>query len=328
VPVSFIGFGGGHGLYVTLRALNLLMSRKERDMHICAVVGVSDDGGSSGRLRKQFPIVPPGDLRMALAALCPLDDQVNPDNSIEQLFQYRFTIDPTSDLSGHVVGNVMLTALWEQGHSTVEGLDILGDLLGVRGRVLPATNLPTVIKAQVSGLDPMDKGSTREVVGQVGVATTMGQVLSTSMVPSQPIACPQAIEAISTSDYLVFGPGSWFTSVTPHLLIPEMREAIASSNAKRILVLNLHEQRGETKGFLSADYLKSWGSMSGDIALDFVIADPDHVQNELDFIRVSHDIGVQIIWSPVSRSNETHDPDLLAKAFDTLITMERGNTWQ
>jgi len=328
VPVSFVGFGGGHGLYVTLRALNLLQSRNERNIEISAVVGVSDDGGSSGRLRDQFPIVPPGDLRMALAALCPLDERVKPDNNIEQLFQYRFTTEPASDLSGHVVGNVMLTALWALGHSTVEGLGILGDLLGARGRVLPATNSPTVIKAQVSGLDPLDEGSISEIVGQVGVATTQGQVVSTSLLPSHPIACQEAIEAINTSDYLVFGPGSWFTSVTPHLLIPELREAIATSNAKKVLVVNLHEQRGETTGFLSVDYLKSWSSMSDEITLDFVIADPDYVQNELDFIEVSREIGAKIIWSPVSLSRETHDPDLLAKAFDTLVTMERGNTWQ
>jgi uncharacterized cofD-like protein len=327
MTTSFTGFGGGHGLYVTLRALNLLKSQHRRDIHICGVVGVSDDGGSSGRLREQFPIVPPGDLRMALAALCPLDRQENSNENIEEFIQYRFATVPDTDLAGHVLGNVMLTALWSQGHSTVQGLDILGRFIGAQGRVFPSTDLPTVMKAQVAGLDPVNPEKTRELVGQVGVATTTGQVVSTSLQPPQPAACPEAVEAVIQSDYLLFGPGSWFTSVTPHLLIPELREAIRVSDAKKILVVNLHEQRGETSGFSSVDYLKSWVKMADEIPLDYIIADPQFVHNEADFNDAARSIGAQVSWASVARNSETHDPLLLASAFDNVVTKERGNIW-
>ncbi len=328
MPVSFIGFGGGHGLYVTLRALNLLKSHLGRNMEICGVVGVSDDGGSSGRLRNQFPIVPPGDLRMALAALCPQGHQADSRGGIEEFLQYRFASEPSSDLSGHVVGNVMLTALWAQGHSTVRGLEILGNFLGAQGRVLPATNSATVMKAQVSGLNERDPEHTCEVVGQVAVATTMGHVINTEMQPPDPKACPESVEAVHNADYLVFGPGSWFTSVTTHLLIPELREAIRASSAKKMLVINLHEQQGETTGFSSVDYLTSWIDMAAEIPLDFVIADPDHVDCQRNFHEVADRMGVKVVWARVAHHSDTHDPVLLSEAFDSVVTMERGKTWQ
>ena len=339
MSISVVGFGGGHGLYATLRALNHLKSSGFLDLDISAIVGVSDDGGSSGRLRSELPIVPPGDLRMALAALCPLSplspfDQKSgvttgaseSSSTVESLLQYRFTSESPSSLSGHVVGNIILAALWAQGFSIVDGLRIFGQMINANGSVLPASETPTVIKALLrQGADP---STTREVVGQVAVATTTGEVESTFIEPPDVVACADAIVKVKEADILIFGPGSWFTSVTPHLLIPDLRAAIADSTAQKVLVMNLSPQKGETTNYDPCDYLESWTRMAPEIPIDVVIADPTCVRQSDRFSSLAGEHEIHVLWQPVASNTQAHDPQLLAKAFGIVLQMNRGIAWQ
>ena len=330
----FIGFGGGHGLYSTLRALNHLKNNNDGcgDLFdITAIVGVSDDGGSSGRLRETFPIVPPGDLRMAIAALCPLDGHQlfpNVDYTTEELLQYRFDPKANSELAGHAVGNILLAALWSQGFSTVEGLSILGAILNIQGRVLPASTEPLVISARVQVVGEVNGFQVKEVIGQGAVATTVGEVLSLTIDPPLPKVSADAVTSIGEADYLIFGPGSWFTSVLPHLLISEIHTAVRASKAHKILVVNLAPQSGETSTFTASDYLTSWRKLVPDIPLDSIVADPQFVSGHENLENLARELGGVVQWGNLSRSPQSHDPVLLADSFDKIRAMKRGITWQ
>lgn len=323
---NVVAFGGGHGLYSTLRALTLLKQASTDPLSITAVVGVSDDGGSSGQLRDVYPVVPPGDLRMACAALCPPSDPGN-GVSIEQLLQFRFPDAPASGLSGHVVGNIVLTALWSMGLSTTDGLAQLGSLLNLQGKVLPASTEPTVISALITNEPHERDDSHRRVVGQVAVAQTSGTVIDLFLEPADPEVSNEVIDAINSADHLVFGPGSWFTSVVPHLLIPRIRSAIARSGALRILVLNLVPGHSETARYTPSDYLESWHRLAPEIGLDYVIADSAH-DSEIDQCEYSaQQVGATVIWDSLAQSTHIHDPHALAAVLDRVRGMRRGTTW-
>jgi len=206
-----VALGGGHGLFAALSALRRVTRQ------LTAVVTVADDGGSSGVLRRDFGVLPPGDLRMALAALCG-DDAWG--TTWSQVVQHRF--EGRGGLGGHAVGNVLIVALWELLGDTVQGLDWVGRLLGAHGRVLPMASVPLDLVAEVAGADPARPGEITLVRGQVACASTTGRVRSVSLIPADPPACPQAIAAVGAADWVVLGPGSWFTSVLPHLLVPEL----------------------------------------------------------------------------------------------------------
>ena len=307
-----VALGGGHGLAASLQAL-----RRVTDS-LTAVVGVADDGGSSGRLRTEFGVLPPGDLRMALAALCG-DDSWG--RTWEQVIQHRFG--GTGQLSGHSVGNLLITALWEQTGDAVTGLDWVAALLEANGRVLPCTEVPLTIVAEVMGHDPAHPDEVTSVRGQVEVATTPGQVLHIALDPAEPPACREAIAAVTEADAIVLGPGSWYTSVIPHLVIPELARAITESPAKRIVVLNLNPQRGETTGFAAHTYLDVLFNYLPDLRVDTVIADRRHVEDLAALRRSSADLGAEVFLMDVARTGPEqagmHDPQRLAVAFDTVL---------
>jgi uncharacterized cofD-like protein len=233
-----VALGGGHGLFASLSALRRVTRQ------LTAIVTVADDGGSSGVLRRDFGVLPPGDLRMALAALCG-DDAWG--TTWSRVVQHRF--EGRGGLGGHAVGNVLIVALWELLGDTVQGLDWVGRLLGAHGRVLPMASVPLDLVAEVEGADPDRPGQITLVRGQVACASTTGRVRSVSLIPADPPACPQAVAAVATADWVVFGPGSWFTSILPHLLVPELAEALITTPARRVVALNLVPQAGETDGF-------------------------------------------------------------------------------
>ena len=185
---------------------------------------------------------------MALAALCG-DDEWGATWS--KVVQHRFAAE--GDLHGHAVGNLLIVALWELLGDTVTGLDWVGRLLGARGRVLPMSAVPMEIEAVVAGLDPADPEATSRVRGQVAIATTPAGSRDIVLVPADPPACPEAVEAVHHADWVVFGPGSWFTSVLPHLMVPDLAHAICTTGARRLVVLNLAPQQGETTGFSPGD---------------------------------------------------------------------------
>ena len=253
-----VALGGGHGLFATLTALRSLTS------DITAIVTVADNGGSSGRLREEFPIFPPGDLRMALAALCS-DDEWG--RSWAEIMQYRFTSD--GPLDGHAVGNLLLAALWDRDEDPVEGLDRVGALLKVVGRVLPMASQPLDIEATFS-----DQGVKRVVRGQKEVATTTGRFETLQLIPSNPKARPEAIAAIKDADWVTMGPGSWISSVLPHLLVPEQVVALTECSAKKILLLNLDDSHdGEFSGRSALDHIAALQKLAPQLSFDFVVAD-------------------------------------------------------
>lgn len=306
-----VAFGGGHGLAASLAALRRITDR------LTAVVTVGDDGGSSGRLRAELGALPPGDLRMALAALAGADPW---SSTWAEVFQRRFGGD--GPLSGHAVGNLVLTALAEHTGSVVAALELAGRLLGVRGRVLPLSEESIDIVAEVAGLDPDDPTATREVRGQVAVATTRGAVISTRVEPAEPRACPSACAAVETADWLVLGPGSLYTSMLPHLLVPQLHKTIMTAPARRLVVLNLVAQPGETEGYTPEAHLRVLARHAPDLTIDVVLADPTAVPDAAALARAAADLGARLHLAPVRSATAAgvHDPRLLAAAFDEVFS--------
>ncbi|WP_129337167.1 gluconeogenesis factor YvcK family protein [Cellulomonas endophytica] len=309
---AVVALGGGHGLSATLSALRLLTDR------ITAVVTVADDGGSSGRLREELDVLPPGDLRMALAALC---DDSEWGRTWRDVLQHRFT--SSGDLDRHAVGNLLIVALWELLGDTVEGLDWVARLLGARGRVLPMASVPLTIEADV--LDPAGAGS-RVVRGQSAVATAPGAIGAVRLEPADPPACPEAVEALAAADRVVLGPGSWYTSVIPHLLVPGLREALAATPAPVVLVLNLSPE-GETAGMGPAEHLDALVRHAPTLRVDAVLADPASV-DDLDAVRARTDaLGAHLVLRQVGRGDGTprHDPLRLAAALHDVFEGSVGD---
>ena len=260
-----VALGGGHGLAATLSALRGITSE------ITAIVTVADNGGSSGRLRDEFSIIPPGDLRMALAALCG-DDEWG--RSWAEIMQYRFA--SNGPLDGHAVGNLLLAALWNKGEDPVAGLDRVGSLLKVIGRVLPMSKEPLDIEATFTN------STGRFIVkGQVEVATAKGRLESLRLLPENPAAREESLAAIQDADWIVMGPGSWFSSVLPHLLVPEQRQALIDSSAKKFLILNLDSasasgrtfNSGEFSGYTPLEHIKILQKYAPGLRFDYLIAD-------------------------------------------------------
>jgi uncharacterized cofD-like protein len=305
-----VALGGGHGLASSLTALRQVTDR------LTAVVTVADDGGSSGRLRRELGVLPPGDLRMALAALCGDDAW---DLTWREVVQHRFQGE--GDLHGHSVGNLLIVALWEiVGTDPVAGLDWVGRLLGARGRVLPMSTVPLDIVARVQ--DAEGSGSVTEVVGQVAAATAGSRVLDVALVPEGAPACPQAVEAVRSADWVVLGPGSWFTSVIPHLLVPELADAVTGTAASRCLVVNLDPQSGETAGFAPETHLDELVRHAPKLRLDVVIADSGTVRHPDRLRDAAERLGASLYLTPLRAEDGSprHDPALLAGAFDRVMS--------
>ena len=300
-----VALGGGHGLAASLQALRRLTKE------VTAVVTVADDGGSSGRLRTELGALPPGDLRMALAALAG-DDEWG--RTWEALLQHRFASD--GPLDGHAVGNLLLVGLTEVTGDPVAALDLTARLLRIEGRVLPMTTTRIEIVAEVAGPGP----GTREVRGQVEVATTPGRVCAVALDPADPPATPDAVEAIHAADWVVLGPGSLFTSMVPHLLVPGLREAITKTTARRLLVLNLVPQTGETSGFSPAAHLEAVTAHVPDLPFDYVLADSGTLDRD-GLMDAAAGLGAEVRFAPVAADGPEarHDPARLARAYADLM---------
>lgn len=305
-----VALGGGHGLYATLTALRLLTD------DVTAVVTVADDGGSSGRLRRELGVLPPGDLRMALAALAADDDG---GVRWRDLFQHRFR--GNGALAGHAVGNLVLAGLLEVLGDPVSVLDEACRLLGVRGRVLPMAAEALDIEAEVSGLDN-DAHSLHRIRGQVAVATTPGRVHRVRLLPERPRACHEAVAAVRGADVVVLGPGSWFTSVIPHLLVPELAGALVATVARTVVVLNLAPQPGETADFSPQQHLHVLAGHAPDgFTVDAVLADIDAVTAPQGLHRSTAELGGHAYLDRVASgpASDHHDPVALAAALRRIM---------
>jgi uncharacterized cofD-like protein len=313
--LKVVAFGGGHGLAASLHALKLL--RGELDLRLTAVVTVGDDGGSSGRLRRERGGLPLGDLRQALAALADPDDPTA--QLAAGLWQHRFAgVDP---LGGHALGNLLLTGLMELSDDPVAALDHAGDLLHAVGRVLPMSRVPVHIEATVRGDDPAHPDALTHVRGQHQVAVTPGQVLDVRLDPPRPPACDEAVDAVLAADWLVFGPGSWFTSVIPHLLVPELGQAICDSPARRLVTLNLATEQ-ETDGLSLPDHLRALARYLPGLRVDVVLADLKAVGDPIGVHVAAESLDARVVLAPVAvvDGSPRHDPVALAGALHEVLT--------
>jgi uncharacterized cofD-like protein len=232
---KIVAIGGGTGLSTLLRGL------KKYSNNITAIVTVADDGGSSGRLRREIGVLPPGDIRNCLAALA------DEEKLLTELFQYRFKAG--DGLVGHSFGNLFLTAMSEITGDLEQAVTASSQVLAIRGKVLPATLSDVRLWAE------LDDG--RIVEGESNIPKAGGRIRNIGCIPSNPPALPAVIKAIEEADYIIIGPGSLYTSIIPNLLVPEICEAIAHAVVPRIYVCNIMTQPGETEGYTIADHIRA-----------------------------------------------------------------------
>ncbi|GAB2750603.1 gluconeogenesis factor YvcK family protein [Sinomonas soli] len=313
---SVVALGGGHGLAASLSALRLLTTE------LTAVVTVADDGGSSGRLRADFGVLPPGDLRMALAALC---DDTDWGRTWRDVMQHRFRSPAgTSGLDNHAMGNLLIVTLWELLGDVVDGLRWAGALLGARGQVLPMSRVPLTIEGDVLVTGGGAHGGPTRVEtirGQAACAVA-GRLEDVRLEPDDAPACPETLSAIELADWVVLGPGSWYTSVLPHLLLPQLRQALVDTPARRCLTMNLAVDTKETSGMSAADHLRALQRVAPGFRVDAVIADHASVADRGEFERVAAELGAQVLFDRVRSSGRrpVHDALRLAGAYHEVFT--------
>jgi len=311
IPV--VAMGGGHGLAATLTAL------REITTDITALVTVADDGGSSGRLRAEFGVMPPGDLRMALAALCS-DDEWG--RGWARVLQHRFS--SAGDLDGHSVGNLLLTALWEIHEDPVVGLAKVAELLRVVGRVLPMSSQPLEIQAQVrTRVDSGEKIEEKiEIVrGQSAVALARGVIEQVHLIPDSPPTHPEALAAIERAEWVTLGPGSWYSSVLPHLLLPQTRAALAHTKARKLLLLNLTSPYpGDEAAQIGAQgRLAFLRQHAPEVPFDVILADPSILTNEL--VEYVATLGARLEVRDLAHAptSDQHDPKKVVSALREIM---------
>ncbi|MHA3702356.1 gluconeogenesis factor YvcK family protein [Jatrophihabitans sp. YIM 134969] len=315
-PPKVVALGGGHGLSASLAAL------KQLTPDVTAVVTVADDGGSSGRIRKELPaLLPPGDLRMALVALAGGADA---ETGWPPLLQHR--IGGRGSLSGHSVGNMVLAGLLELHPDPVEALAVAARLVGATGRVLPMSPKPLDLVADIE--HDVDDGAVRvdRIQGQSAIADAGGRLAAIELFPVGAPACAPAVDAVREADLVVLGPGSWFTSVIPHLLVHELAAALVTTRARKVVVLNLVAQTDETSGFSPAEHLQVLRGQSrwvGGLMVDAVLADPSTLDPAqlADVQDAAAALGAEVVLADVRDADHSdrHDPRKLAVAYGRVL---------
>jgi len=300
--------GGGTGLS------NLLRGLKEYSANITAIVTVADDGGSSGRLRREIGVLPPGDIRNCLAALA------DEEKLLTELFQYRFQAG--DGLVGHSFGNLFLTAMSEVTGDLEQAIAASSSVLAVRGQVLPATLSDVRLWAELT--------DGRRIEGESSITEAKGTIARIGCTPANPPALPKALKAIQEADYIIIGPGSLYTSIIPNLLVPEITQAIAQRDVPRIYVCNIMTQEGETQGYSVGDHIRAIDRACGEPLFDAVLAQKKaptakalirYAQENSNPVPIDRDViarlGRRIVLANVLDEDEIgrvrHDPQLLAR---------------
>jgi uncharacterized cofD-like protein len=294
--VRVVALGGGHGLAVTLTALRLL------GLAPTAVVAVADDGGSSGRLRRDLGLLPPGDLRKAMLALS------DPAAEVRELFGYRFE---RGDLAGHNLGNLALAALTDLKGGFPEALEEASRWLRVHGQVLPSTLVPVRLCGLVDG---------RQVEGQVAIGMASGRVESVWLEPRGPAAVPAAVDAVRQADLVLLGPGSTFTSVVPNLLVPELAAALTEAE-RLVYICNLEAQPGETSGFPPEAHLAAILDHCPGLRVATVLCQrPQDAAAAARELRAFAELGADVLHAEVAADDHPgrHDAARLATALKEL----------
>lgn len=297
-PRRVVAIGGGHGLSRTLTALCLL-----DDVDVTAVVAMADDGGSSGRLRRDLGVVPPGDLRKAMSSLI-----ADPDTA--RWLEHRF---PAGELAGHSLGNLMLIALHRTlGGELVGALDRMGTMLGARGRVVPSTT---------DAISLIAEGPDGETRGQATITRTSGH-RRVRLDPPSVTATPQAVAAIEAADLVLLGPGSLFTSILPNVLVPEITKALVDARAPLVLIANLREQPGETEHLDMAGHLDVIADHLRDRRLDGVVTHvgPAPAGPGRRLVAPSrHDHVGRMVAADLLDGADGHAPEALARVIAELL---------
>ncbi len=305
-----VAIGGGTGLSTLLRGL------RRHPIQITAIVTVADDGGSSGRLRRDLGMLPPGDFRNCLVALSEEEEL------LQRLFQYRF---PEGELKGHSFGNLFIAALQGVTGSFEEAIRESSRVLAVRGRVLPSTLTQVRLGARV------ERDGTEEVVwGESRIPEVRGRIREVFLDPREAEAYPEAVEAILQADLIVLGPGSLYTSVLPNLLVPGIAEALRATAAPRIYVANMATQPGETDGYGLRDHVQALFTHVGDRAFEAVLCNDsrryeDRIRPEwgvqLVLPEPLEDLGLTLFTADLTtpRTPLRHDPEVLARELLRLL---------
>ena len=290
--------GGGHGLAVSLTALRLL------DLEPTAIVTVADDGGSSGRLRRDLGMLPPGDLRMALLALS------GSAGTVADLFAYRFAV---GDLAGHSLGNLVLAALTDLEGGFLAAIETASRLLRVHGRVLPSTLAPVHLCGVVDGTI---------IRGQANLGRVTGAIARIWLDPANPPALPAAVAAVQEADLVLLGPGSTFTSVAPNLLVPELGRALAAASDRIVYLCNLEPGMGETLGFTPAAHLAAMlGHCPGLRVPRMICQRPPTPALAAAEVAELGRLGAEVLHADVATDGRRghHDPERLAAALKALV---------
>lgn len=316
VEPRVVALGGGTGLSTLLRGL------KRHTGSITAIVTVTDDGGSSGRLRAEMGVLPPGDIRNCLVALADAEPLM------KQLFDYRFNSE--GPLSGHNFGNLFIAAMSEIMGDFELAVKESSRVLLVRGEVLPATLDDCILGALLS--------DGREVLGETLVGTSTSRIDRVFLRPAGPKPLPEALRAISEADAIVLGPGSLYTSVMPNLLVDGMADAIASSKAVKIYVCNVMTEPGETQGYAAQDHLAAIFHHAGPNVVDWIIINDapisDGMMRKYSYEgaepvgwdrKVLESMGVRVVEGPVASQTELvrHDPDAIAQEVMALVARKK-----
>ncbi|TRU85149.1 MAG: YvcK family protein [Microcystis novacekii Mn_MB_F_20050700_S1] len=306
---KIVAIGGGTGLSTLLRGL------KQYSSNITAIVTVADDGGSSGRLRREMGILPPGDIRNCIAALA------DEEKLLTELFQYRFQAG--DGLSGHSFGNLFISAMTEITGDLEQAIDASAKVLAIRGKVLPATLTDVSLWAKLA--------DGRIIEGESKITEAMGQIRQIGCHPADPVALPAALAAIKEADYIIIGPGSLYTSIIPNLLVPAIRQALARVTVPRIYVCNIMTQPGETDNYSVADHLRAIEGVCEERVFDAVLTQktaPSPQSLQLYAQEHSHPVfldreevgkmGYRIVLANVMAEDEVtakvrHDPQRLAR---------------
>jgi uncharacterized cofD-like protein len=293
-----VALGGGHGQAPTLRALIQVAT------HVTAIATVADDGGSSGRLRRELGVLPPGDLRMALSTLTKVP-------VLEALIEHRFS---AGTLEGHSLGNLIIVALTEIEGGFTAGLATLARLLGIAHTVLPSTEADVHLAAKGPAGDT--------IVGQASIASTAG-VNDLRLVGAEPVAAPAAVAAIEGADIIVLGPGSVCTSLVPNMLVPGIAAAVVATKAPVLLVANLYEQVGEGEGRSICDHIEMLEAAAPGLRIDHVLVhDGPLARTGRPPMTAGADLatrGPSVLRVDLANGTAGHDPDAMAAAIRRLV---------
>lgn len=308
--------GGGTGLPVLLRGL------KKYPLDITAVVTVADDGGSSGRLRDDLHIPPPGDIRNVLAALSDVEPL------IEEMFQHRFTT--SNELSGHSLGNLILAAMTSITGNFAHAIQEMSKVLNVHGKVLPAANQNVVLHAQ------LEDGAV--VSGESKIPYSGKKIQKVFLTPEEITPLPETIQAIRQADCIIIGPGSLYTSILPNLLVPQLGEEVCRSKAKKVYICNLMTQAGETHGYTAADHVKAIYDHMNCAFIDTILVNNEEIPADVQLrynqelahpvqydLPCLYELGLEVLHGDIADLENgalRHDPKKVAEILYNLIISE------